>query len=117
MLTPAMTASSTSEPPVIIVNAFCTAVTLPSCLTRLPLAEEMTSGLTALCWRIIGKAVTSLAAASVKPATALLRMKSRRLIFFVMVGPNSIRCRTVDQYGSGLIVFQRFFDLLGRFGA
>src|SRR5690349_17016383 len=85
MFTPAITASSTSDPPVIIVNALCTAVIVPPFLKRLPLAEEMTSGLTALCVRIVGKpAACCFAAAKVRPATALLRMKSRRLIFFVI---------------------------------
>src|ERR1044071_6993639 len=85
MLTPAITASSTSEPPVIIVNAFCTPVTVPPFLKRLPLADEITSGLTALCVRIVGKPQAwFLLAARVSPATALVRMKSRRLIFFVM---------------------------------
>ena len=47
MLTPAISASSTSEPCVIIVNAFCTQVTSPPFLKPLPLAdEEMTTGLT-----------------------------------------------------------------------
>src|SRR5690349_17494109 len=85
MFTPAMTASSTSDPPVIIVNALWTAVIVPPFLKRLPFAEEITSGLTALCVRIVGKpAAWFFVAAIVRPATALLRMKSRRFIFFVM---------------------------------
>src|SRR5689334_21797533 len=85
MLTPAITESSTSEPLVIIVYAFCTAVIVPPFLKRLPFAEEITSGLTALCVRMVGKPEACVfAAARVRPATALLRMKSRRFIFFVM---------------------------------
>src|SRR5215204_3291464 len=85
MFTPAIRASKTSAPSVIIVNAFCTAVTVPPFLNRLPFAEETTSGLTALWLRIMGKPVTSdLVAAMASPATALLRMKSRRFIFLLM---------------------------------
>src|SRR6185503_6891424 len=93
----------------IIVNAFITAVTSPPFLNRLPFADAMTSGLTAFCSRIIGKPETSvLVAANVKPATAPVRMKSRRFIFFVMVAHIQSRC---------LIKFQSFFDSLGRFWA
>src|SRR5687768_14738869 len=85
MLTPAMSASSTSEPLVIIVNAFCTAVIVPPFLNRLPLADEITRGLTVLCVRITGKPVACLlVAAMVRPAAAPVRMKSRRLIFLLM---------------------------------
>src|SRR5215510_4129677 len=85
MLTPAITASRTSAPLVIMVKALCTAVMLPPFLNRLPLAEEITKGLTALCLRIIGKPLTSpFGVASASPATALVRMKSRRLIFLLI---------------------------------
>src|SRR2546430_6640630 len=47
MFTPAMSASSTSLPPVIMVNAFSTHVSVPPFLKRLPLDDEMTTGLTA----------------------------------------------------------------------
>ena len=47
MLTPAMSASSTSAPPVIRPNAFSTPVTSPPFLNRLPLFDETTTGLTA----------------------------------------------------------------------
>src|SRR4026208_2209730 len=85
MLTPAMRESSTSEPLVIIVNALWTAVVLPPFLKRLPLADAITRGLTALCVRIVGKPEACLlVAARVRPATAPVRMKSRRFIFLVM---------------------------------
>ena len=44
MLTPSISASSTSEPCVIRVKAFSTHVTVPPFLNQLPLAEEMTTG-------------------------------------------------------------------------
>ena len=44
MLTPAIRASSTSAPCVIIVNAFCTHVMSPPFLNLLPLAEAITTG-------------------------------------------------------------------------
>src|SRR6185503_3344938 len=78
MLTPAITASSTSEPPVIIWKAFWTAVTLPPFLKRLPFAEAITIGLTVLCFRIVGKTGIAM------PAAALLRMKSRRFILLMV---------------------------------
>jgi hypothetical protein len=50
-----------------------------------PFADEITNGFTALCLRIIGKPLTSgFAAAIARPATALLRMKSRRFIFLLI---------------------------------
>src|ERR1051325_10917825 len=86
MLTPAMTASRTSAPSVIIVKALCTAVIGPPFLNLLPFADEITKGLTEPCLRIIGKPVTSFwVVAIARPATALLRMKSRRFIFLLMV--------------------------------
>src|SRR6266508_1805644 len=85
MFTPAITASSTTAPCVIIVNAFCTAVTFPLCLNLFPFAEEITIGLAGLCTRMFGNWSTDdLVPASVSPATAPVRMKSRRLIVLVM---------------------------------
>ena len=52
--TPAMTASSTSEPPVISRNAFSTPVTSPPFLNRLPFADDTTTGLTDLRATIVG---------------------------------------------------------------
>src|SRR2546423_11235171 len=46
MLTPAMSASSTSVPAVISLKAFCTHVSSPPFLKWLPLADETTAGLT-----------------------------------------------------------------------
>src|ERR1041385_9447847 len=85
MLTPAMTASRTSAPSVIIVKALCTAVIEPPFLNLFPFADEITKGLTEPCLRIIGKPVTFWVVAMARPATALLRMKSRRFIFLLMV--------------------------------
>src|SRR5689334_25422255 len=44
--TPATSASSTSAPPVIILNAFATQVTPSASFDRLPLDEATTQGLT-----------------------------------------------------------------------
>src|SRR2546426_12450799 len=85
ILTPAITASSTSAPWDIIVKDFWTAVMSPPFLKRFPLAEEMTIGLTPLRTRMLGNRLTDdFAVARVSPATALRRMKSRRLIFLLM---------------------------------
>src|SRR6266516_4128997 len=59
----------------------------PPFLKRLPLAEEITRGFTALCVNIVGKANFSvLGLASTNPATVPVRMKSRRLIFLLIGG-------------------------------
>src|SRR5215208_6393968 len=66
MLTPAMRASRTSEPPVIIAKAVSTQVLLPPFLNLLPLFEETTTGLTLLGVIIVGacpKRVAGMAAA------------------------------------------------------
>jgi hypothetical protein len=85
IFTPAITASSTSAPCVIIANAFCTAVMSPPFLKRLPFAEEMTMGLTSLWTRMFGNWSTdAFVPARVSPAKALVRTKSRRLIGLVM---------------------------------
>ena len=44
MFTPAISASSTSPPPVIWVNAFSTQVTVPPFLYQLPFMDAMTTG-------------------------------------------------------------------------
>src|SRR5882672_845508 len=85
MLTPAITASRTSAPAVIMVKAFCTAVTSPPFLKRLPLAEETTTGFTGGGTNIKGAALLFvLPAAMVRPAAALVIIKSRRLILLPM---------------------------------
>src|SRR5882724_7665031 len=92
IFTPAITASSTSAPWAIIVNAFCTAVTSPPFLKRLPFADETTIGLTALCTMMFGNWSTeALVPARVSPATALERMKSRRLIVLIIGSSNEIQ--------------------------
>ena len=90
MLTPATRASSTSDPCVIIVNAFWTHVTSPPFLKTLPLAEEMTTG-RALFEGITAGACPSCprrawGTAAVIPAAAPARMKSRRFSFSIMAG-------------------------------
>src|SRR4051794_30094568 len=88
MLTPAMTESSTSLPWVIIENAFCTAVTVPPFLNRLPLADETTTGFIGAGTSISGPVTAfDLLAASVNPAAAVVIMNSRRLIFLLMKCP------------------------------
>src|SRR5262245_59712601 len=79
MLTPSMSASSTSPPCIICVCAFSTHVTAPPFLNQLPLADAMTTGLAALlpttaaaCPKIRREE------AAARPATAPVRTKSRR---------------------------------------
>ena len=74
MLTPAIRASSTSAPPVIIANAVSTQVLLPPFLNLLPLFEETTTGLTLFGVIIVGawpKRVLGIAAAAA-PAAAVV---------------------------------------------
>src|ERR1700726_2694063 len=85
MLTPAISASSTSEPWTIMAQAFCTQVTSPPFLNLLPLAEEITTGLAA------GDAITAGAspnsergAAAASPVPAPAMRKSRRFSFSLM---------------------------------
>ena len=55
MLTPAISASSTSSPLTIIANAFSTQVLSPPFLNRLPFDDETTMGLllrASSCWRL-----------------------------------------------------------------
>ena len=54
MLTPAIRASSTSAPPVIIANAVSTQVFAPPFLNLLPLLDETTTGLTLFGVIIVG---------------------------------------------------------------
>src|ERR1700730_5652834 len=91
MLTPAIKASSTSEPRVIRENAFSTQVTSPPFLKTLPLAEEMTTGrmprgaITVGAWPDWPKRPRGTAAA--RPAVAPAMMKSRRFKLSVMAPP------------------------------
>src|SRR5436190_16867325 len=91
MLTPAISASSTSEPPVIIWNALATQVWFPPLVNLLPLAEEMTTGLTLFgvitvgpCPELVeGRPNTDFGVTATTPATAVVRTKSRRFSLFI----------------------------------
>src|SRR5713226_7797323 len=83
MLTPAISASRTSPPCVICVNAFCTQVTSPPFLNLLPFAEEMTTGLAGPRRITVGPWPNILAAT---PAAAVVATNWRRLIFLFMIG-------------------------------
>src|SRR6185436_20216040 len=79
MLTPAITASRTSLPSVIIANAVSTAVRVPPFLYLLPFDDEMTAGLTLLRIIMVG-ARSNRGAAAASPAAVPLFTNSRRLI-------------------------------------
>src|SRR5436189_5712260 len=84
MLTPAIRASRTSAPPVIIWNAFATQVWLPPFVNLLPLADEMTTGLTLFGVMTVGACPKrDFGVAATTPATAVLRTKSRRLSLLI----------------------------------
>ena len=86
MLTPAMSASSTSEPLVIMPNAFSTQVTGPPFLNRCPLPEATTIGLTDFGVIIVGAwANAERAAADASPAAVPVLTNSRRLILLAIV--------------------------------
>src|SRR6478672_5622555 len=50
ILTPETTASNPSDPAVIMLKAFCAAVTSPPFLNWLPFAEQITTGFTVGCF-------------------------------------------------------------------
>jgi hypothetical protein len=80
MFTPAISASSTSAPPeVIIVNAFCTQVMSPPFLNLLPFAEAITTGLAGLELITVGACPKSArgATARLNPPTTLDCTKRR----------------------------------------
>src|SRR5262245_55791646 len=81
MLTPAMRASSTSDPDVIMPNAVSTQVFVPPFLYRLPLFDATTTGLTLLGVMTVGACAKSgfAAAAAATPAAAEVWTNSRRL--------------------------------------
>src|SRR4051812_16966044 len=92
MLTPAMSASRTSVPPVIIENAFSTAVLSPPFLNLFPLAEAMTTGCT-LFLIIVGPCAPNAGAAAAAATPAgVVTTNSRREILSAMT----------RSYGSGL---------------
>src|SRR6202795_350543 len=70
MLTPAMSASSTSEPPVIIANAVSRQVFVPPFLNLLPLLEEMTTGLTLFGVIIVGACANNVPGTAAAAAAA-----------------------------------------------
>src|SRR5262249_20947714 len=85
MLTPAISASRTSEPPVIIEKAFSTQVWVPPFLNLLPLLDATTTGFALFGVIIVGawpNSVFGIAAAATAPAAAC-HTKSRRLGFFI----------------------------------
>src|SRR6185295_4376918 len=87
--TPATSASSTSAPAVIILNAFATQVTPSASFDRLPLDEATTHGLTLFGVIMVGacpKSVFGMAAAAT-PAAVVVWTNSRRLSFFI--GPRN----------------------------
>ncbi len=97
MLTPAMSESSTSDPFVIIENAFSTHVMVPPFLKTLPFSEAMTIGLAVFGPITAGpppKAV--LVEGSASPAAAPVRTKSRRVSFFFIVGFSGSAAASID---------------------
>src|SRR6266513_3013420 len=85
MLTPAISASSTSASLVIMPNAVSTHVFVPPFLYRLPLADEITTGLTLFGVITVGACPKSVAgaAAAATPAAVVVWTNSRRLSFFI----------------------------------
>src|SRR6266851_3015939 len=88
--TPATSASSTSAPCVIILNAFATQVTPWAYYDRLPLDDATTHGLTLFGVIIVGACANSGldAAAAAAAAAVVVRTNSRRFSFF-MASPRS----------------------------
>jgi hypothetical protein len=89
MFTPATSASRTSDPPVIIWNAFSTHVCEPPFLNLWPLLDATTSGLTLLGVITVGAWAKSgfAAAAAATPAAAVVCTNSRRFSFRPIVPP------------------------------
>src|SRR5262245_9174440 len=101
MLTPAMRASSTSAPLVIMEKAVSTQVFVPPFLKRLPFDEETTTGFTLFGVIIVGarpgpdcgsrpwlEARSGVAAAT--PAAVVICTNWRRLIFFTASSTKSL---------------------------
>src|SRR6478752_4083539 len=84
MLTPAMRASSTSAPPVIIEKAVSTQVLAPPFLYLLPLLAETTIGLTLFGVIMVGAWPNRVAGTDAAAAAAAVVVWTnwRRLIFF-----------------------------------
>src|SRR5438093_10613412 len=98
IVTPATSASSTSAPSVIILNALATHVTPSASFDRLPLDEATTHGLTLFGVMITGPWPEPVegwpnngfvAAAAAMPAAAVVRTKSRRFSLLLI---NALLC-------------------------
>src|SRR5947209_20049438 len=89
MFTPATRASSTSQPPVIIENAFSTQVCAPPFLNLLPFDDEITTGFTLFGVIIVGAWPNNGldADAAATPAAAVVFTKSRRFSFVLIFAP------------------------------
>src|SRR5262245_53889616 len=86
MLTPATSASSTSAPSVIILKARSTQVTPCSSFERLPLEDATTHGLLPPVFTAGACPKSGLVAeAAATPAAAVVRTKSRRFSFLILI--------------------------------
>src|SRR5688500_13281626 len=93
MLTPAISASSTSLPDVIIENAFSTHVIGPPFLWSLPFAEAMTAGVTVFLVMTVGDWPNAgPVAAAARPAVLAATNFRREILSDMALTP----------YGSGL---------------
>src|SRR5256714_12440137 len=99
MLTPAMSASSTSAPAVIRRKAFCTHVSSPPFLKWLPLADETTAGLTPCRITAGGRPQSFFFPGSARPAAAPARQESAPVVFFFIFLPHP----------SSVVLFPGFF--------
>src|SRR5262245_7524487 len=104
MLTPAMSASRTSEPCVIISNAFATHVCPLSFFDRLPFEAAITSGLTPPVFRA-GDWPNSGLAAAITPAALVVWTNSRRLILLLIVFLFRVRLKPDAPYCSPPVPF------------
>src|SRR5262245_41625523 len=97
MLTPAIRASSTSAPLVIIENAFSTQFCVPPFLNFALLRSEMTTGLPVLCVIIVGACPnTGLAAAAAMPADTLVTNVRREMGGVMRVPPGAVSLLLTD---------------------
>src|SRR5438128_10021680 len=97
MFTPAIRASSTSEPPVIIENAFSTPVCVPPFLNLLPFDDAITTGLTLFGVITVGAWPNSGldADAAATPAAVVVFTKSRRFSFR-SIGPPRLNAEPAE---------------------
>ena len=81
MFTPSISASRTSAPAIMFIQAFSTQVWVPPFLNQLPLADAMTTGCAAVPGTIAGaRPNAARGAAAARPAAVDVRTKSRRVI-------------------------------------